>query len=335
LRKIFHSILVLFGISIVIFVIARMLPGDPARLVLGPMATQEQVQNLRHKMGMDKPLYVQYVTYVQGVFRGDLGLSFLSRQSVTLDIVHYLPATLELVVMAVIWTLVIGVPMGVLAARFKDSWFDNVTRILAFVGVAVPSFVLGLMGQLLFSYVLKILPTAGRTSLLTVIPPVRTGFLILDSLLAWDLGAMKDALGHILLPSFSLAIPGIGQITRLTRASVSDVLGKDYIEAARAFGIPDAYVTFKYMLRPSFIAPLTVLGLIFASQLGNAFLIEQVFAWPGMAKYGINAIMEKDFNAIMGVVLVVGLAFIVVNFVVDMLSGVVDPRIRIQERAEA
>jgi len=333
IRRLLYSILVLVGLSVLIFIIARILPGDPARLALGPFASQEMVARLRHQMGMDQPLYLQYVAYVRGIFHGDLGLSFQTRRSVSLDIAHYLPATFELVLVAIIWVLIIGVPFGVLAGRYKDSWLDNISRVVAFVGVAVPPFVVGLIGQLIFSYSLGILPTTGRLSLLTPMPPARTGLLILDSLIAGNFSAFGDALIHILLPSLAIAMTGIGQITRLTRGSVSDVLGKDYIEAARAFGIPNRYVTFKYMLKPSFIPPLTILGLTFASELGNAFLVEQVFSWPGMAKYGIQAILRKDFNAIMGVILIIGLAFVAVNFIVDVLAGYVDPRIRIQEES--
>jgi len=333
IRRLLYSILVLVGLSVLIFIIARILPGDPARLALGPFASQEMVARLRHQMGMDQPLYLQYVAYVRGIFHGDLGLSFQTRRNVSLDIAHYLPATFELVLVAIIWVLIIGVPFGILAGRYKDSWLDNISRVVAFVGVAVPPFVVGLIGQLIFSYGLGILPTTGRLSLLTPMPPARTGLLILDSLIAGNFSAFGDALIHILLPSLAIAMTGIGQITRLTRGSVSDVLGKDYIEAARAFGIPNRYVTFKYMLKPSFIPPLTILGLTFASELGNAFLVEQVFSWPGMAKYGIQAILRKDFNAIMGVILIIGLAFVAVNFIVDVLAGYVDPRIRIQEES--
>ena len=333
IKRLLYSILVLVGLSVLIFIIARILPGDPARLALGPFASQEMVARLRHQMGMDQPLHLQYVAYVRGIFHGDLGLSFQTRRGVSLDIAHYLPATFELVLVAIIWVLIIGVPFGVLAGRYKDSWLDNISRVVAFVGVAVPPFVVGLIGQLIFSYGLGILPTTGRLSLLTPMPPARTGLLILDSLIAGNFSAFGDALIHILLPSLAIAMTGIGQITRLTRGSVSDVLGKDYIEAARAFGIPNRYVTFKYMLKPSFIPPLTILGLTFASELGNAFLVEQVFSWPGMAKYGIQAILRKDFNAIMGVILIIGLAFVAVNFIVDVLAGYVDPRIRIQEES--
>jgi len=330
--RVLHSLLVLFGLSVLIFIIARMLPGDPARLALGPFAKAEQVTELRHEMGMDKPLHVQYFVFIRGVFHGDLGLSFQTRRSVTLDIIHFLPATIELVLMAIVLILVLGVPFGVLAGRYKDSWFDNISRVVAFIGVAVPPFVAGLLGQLIFSYGLGILPTTGRLSLLTPPPLTRTGLLIIDSLIAGNFNALGDALKHIILPSFAVAMTGIGQITRLTRSSVSDILGKDYIESVRALGVPDRRVTFKYMLKPSFIPPLTILGLTFASELGNAFLVEQVFGWPGLAKYGIRAILRKDFNAVMGVVLIIGLAFVLVNFLVDLLAGYIDPRIRIKEK---
>lgn len=331
IRRLLYSILVLLGLSILIFIIARILPGDPARLALGPFAPKEQVEHLRHYMGMDKSLPLQYWNYIRGLFHGDLGLSFQTRRNVALDITHYLPATVELITMAILWVFVIGVPLGVLSARYKDGWLDNTSRVIAFVGVSVPPFVVGLIGQLVFSYVLGILPTTGRLALLTPKPPTITGLLLLDSLIAGNFDTFGDALKHILLPSFAVAMTGIGQITRITRSAMIDVSSKDYIEAARAFGIPDRYVTFKYMLKPSFIAPMTILGLSFASQLGNAFLVETVFAWPGIAKYGIRAILRKDFNAIMGVVLIIGLAFVMVNFIVDVLAGYIDPRIRIQE----
>lgn len=330
-RRLFYSIFVLLGLSVLIFLIARGLPGDPARLALGPFAAQEQVDELRHKMGMDKPLYLQYFDFIRGVLTGDLGISFQTRRSVSLDIKHLLPATLELVFMSIIWVLIIGIPLGLLAGRYKDSWFDNVSRLVTFIGVAVPPFVVGLIGQLIFSYGLGILPTTGRLSLLTTPPTARTGFFLIDSLLAGNLKIFWDAFAHILLPSFSIALIGIGQIARITRSSVCDVLSKDYIESAKAFGIPNRLITFKYMMRPSFIPPLTIIGLTFASELGNAFLVEQVFGWPGIAKYGIRAILRKDFNAVMGVVLVIGLAFIIVNLIIDLVSGFIDPRIRLNE----
>lgn len=334
LRRLLHTILVLFGLSILIFIIARTLPGDPARLALGPFAAPEQIEKLRHDMGMDKPLPLQYWTYITGIFRGDFGLSFQTRRNVALDIAHYLPATMELVLMAIVWVLILGVPLGVFAARYKDHWPDNLVRVIAFVGVAVPPFVVGLALQLIFSYLLGVMPTTGRLGLMTS-PPVRhTGLLILDSLIDGNFSALGDALHHIILPSFAIAMTGIGQIARLTRGSMSDVASQDYIEASRGFGIPNRVVAFKYMLKPAFIPPLTILGLTFASELSNAFLVEAVFAWPGIAKYGIRAILRKDFNSVMGVVLIIGLAFVIVNLIVDILAGYVDPRIRKRQEEE-
>ncbi|MCK5246035.1 ABC transporter permease, partial [Candidatus Bipolaricaulota bacterium] len=294
-----------------------------------------QLENLRQSMGMDRPLPAQYWTYITGIFRGDFGLSFQTRRNVALDIAHYLPATVELVLVAILWVLFLGVPFGVLAARYKDRWPDNLIRVISFIGVAVPPFVVGIMLQLVFSHWLGILPTTGRLGLL-VSPPMRhTGFMILDSLIDGNFSTLGDALLHILLPSLATAMTGIGQIARLTRASMSDVASQDYIEASRGFGIPNRIIARKYMLKPAFIPPLTILGLTFAAQLSNAFLIETVFSWPGMAKYGVRAILRKDFNSVMGVVLVIGLAFVVVNVIVDVLAGYVDPRIRKREEEQA
>lgn len=331
LRRGLHTILVLFGLSILIFLISRTLPGDPARLALGPFASKEQVQNLRHTMGMDKPLPLQYWTFLAGIVRGDFGLSFQTRRNVALDIAQFLPATVELVLWAIVWVVILGVPLGVFAARYKDRWPDNLVRVIAFVGVAVPPFVVGLILQLTFSYLIGILPITGRLNLMTPVPPTHTGFLIIDSLIAGNFSALGDALKHILLPSFAIAMTGIGQIARLTRGSMSDVASQDYIEASRGFGIPNRVIAFKYMLKPAFIPPLTILGLTFASELSNAFLVETVFSWPGIAGYGIRSILRKDFNAVMGVVLVIGLAFVVVNLIVDILAGYVDPRIRVRK----
>lgn len=334
LKRLFYSFFVLLGLSILIFVIARALPGDPARLALGPFATQEQVDELKHKMGMDKPLVLQYVDFIKGVVKGDLGLSFQTKRSVSLDIQDLLPATLELACVSICWVIIIGIPIGLVAGRYKNSVFDNISRLGAFIGVAVPPFVVGLMCQLVFSYLLGIFPTTGRLSMLTPPPKAITNFYLIDSLLAGQLDTFFDALRHIILPSFAMALTGIGQIARITRGSVSDVMSKDYIEASKAFGIPNRKLLFKYILRPSFIPPFTLVGLIFASEIGNAFLIEQVFGWPGLAKYGIRAIIRKDFNAIMGVVLIIGIVFVIVNLLIDILSGFIDPRIRLKEEVD-
>lgn len=330
-RKLGYSIITLLGLSVLVFLVSRVLPGDPARLALGPFAAEEQVQRLRETMGMDRPLHEQYWSWLTGVLRGDFGMSFQTRRNVALDIAHYLPATVELVLVAILWIVFLGIPLGLLAGRYKDSWIDNAVRGLSFVGVAVPPFVVGLLLQLLFGYLLGILPVSGRMSFAVMAPPTRTGLLLVDSIIAGNYSAFSSAFLHILLPSFAVSLTGLGQIARLTRAGIADVATKDYIEATRAFGIPERTVLYKYMLKPSFVAPLTILGLTFASELANAFLVEMVFSWPGLASYGIRAILRKDFNAVMGVILIIGVAFLVVNLIVDLITAYIDPRTRAQE----
>lgn len=329
-RRLLWSIVVLIGLSIVIFVIARIVPGDPARIALGPLATQEQVVKLRQEMGLDEPVYVQYWRYISGLVRGDFGQSLLTQRPVTRDLRTAFPATLELVLVTIVLAIAIGIPTGVMAARYKDTAIDNVGRIVSLFGVVTPSFFIALLLQLLVGYYLQVLPVQGRLDPSIRFVPDATGMVIVDAVLAGQFRVFGDALRHLLLPSLALAAASIGQIARLTRSSMIDVSRKDYIEATRAFGIPDRVTTFKYMLKPSFIPTLTILGLEFASLLGNAFLVEMVFGWPGMASYGVRAILQKDFNAIMGVVMVTGAFFVFVNLMIDVLLGYFDPRIRIR-----
>lgn len=330
LRRLAWSLLVLLGLSVVIFVIARVVPGDPARIALGPMATAEQVTNLRHTMGLDQPLPVQYARYLGGLLKGDLGSSLLTQRSVANDLRTAFPATLELVLATLVLATLLGVPSGVLAARYRDTALDAASRVVALFGVVTPSFFIALLLQLLVGYYLHALPVNGRLDPGLRFTPDITGMLVLDAILHGKLQVASDGLRHLVLPTVSLAAASLGQIARITRSSMIDVSRKDYVEASRAFGIPDRVTTFKYMLKPSFIPTLTILGLEFASLLGNAFLVEMVFGWPGMASYGVRAILQKDFNAIMGVVMVTGAFFVLINLIVDVLVGYVDPRIRIR-----
>jgi peptide/nickel transport system permease protein len=318
---------VVIALSILIFVLIGVIPGDPARLLLGPRAPEQAVQKLRHEMKLDEPLPVQYLAYVSGVLHGNLGLSLQTRRNVARDVGDFLPATLELAVVSMIFTILIAIPLGVLSASFQGRWIDNVGRFIAIMGVITPAFVAGVFFQLIFAYWLGVLPVVGRLSDSVTVKSV-TGFLMLDSLLELDLKAFGDAFVHILLPAFSLALGGIGQITRITRDSILNIRGKEYIETAQAMGIHRFVIDTRFLLKPSFIPTLTILGLTFASLLGNCFLVEMVFSWPGIAKYGINAILRKDTNAIMGVILIIGVAFIVMNFFVDILINMVDPRVR-------
>jgi peptide/nickel transport system permease protein len=326
------SLLVLFGLSVVIFTIARAMPGDPVRLALGPRASAEQVEQLQQSLGMDKPLVQQYGLYVTGLAEGDFGLSLLTKRPVSDDIRETFVATFELVLATITIAFVLGVPLGIVAARWKDQWPDNLVRLIAIFSAVTPSFFLALVLQILAGYILHILPTTGRLPPGLTFSADITGLMTIDSLLHGRLDVFGQSLRYLLLPSLALSAATMGQIARITRASMIDVASQDYIEASRAFGIPERVRVLKYMLRPSFVPPLTISGLEFASLIGNAFVVELVFAWPGMAAYGVRTIMQKDLNAVMGVVIVSGVFFVVVNLVIDVLVGVVDPRIRIRGR---
>lgn len=329
-RRLLWSILVLVGLSIIIFIIARVVPGDPARISLGPLATAEQVAELQSEMGLDRSIPSQYLGYVGGLLQGDLGRSLLTQRSVNRDIGDTFSATFELVIATVIVSMIIGVPAGVMAARNKDGWLDNSSRFVALLGVVTPAFFLAILLQILAGYVLNILPVTNRMPAGIDFQANITGLMVVDTLLRGRFDLTVEALRHLLLPTIALSAATIGQIMRITRSSMIDVARQDYIEAARAYGIPGRIRTFKYMLRPSFVPPLTILGLEFASLIGNAFVVEMVFAWPGMASYGVRTILQKDLNAVMGVVMVSGLFFVFVNLLIDVLVGYVDPRVRIR-----
>ena len=327
LRRTVGFAFILLGLSVVIFTIARVIPGDPARMALGPLATNEQVAQLQEEMGFSKPAVVQYVDYLGGVLRGNLGKSLLTSRAVADDIAQALPATLELVLFTLFLIGIVAVPLGVLAARRHNSWIDNTSRLVSLLGVVTPGFVFAILLQLLVSH-FHFFPLTGRLGTNIGFTPDITHLALIDSLLKGRLDAFADALSHIFLPALALSAAGIGQIMRITRSSMLDVARRDHVETLRSFGVPDYVITLKYMLRLAAVAPLTILGLEFASLIGNAFIVEMVFAWPGIASYGLRAILSKDFNAVMAVVLISGLFFVVANLIVDLLVGLIDPRLR-------
>lgn len=327
LRRAVGFVFVLLGLSVVIFVVARVVPGDPARIALGPLATNEQVAQLRTEMGFDQPAILQYLGYLSGVLHGSFGRSLLTNRPVYDDIAAALPASLELVLFTLMLISLLAIPAGVLAARWHNSWIDNSSRLVSLLGVVTPGFVVALVLQLLAS-LFHFFPLTGRLSPDLGFMPDITHLALLDSLLKGRPDAFADALKHILLPALALSAAGIGQIMRITRSSMLEIARRDHVETLRSFGVPDRIITLKYMLRLASIAPLTILGLEFASLIGNAFIVEMVFAWPGFASYGVRAILSKDFNAVMAVVLVSGLFFVAANLVIDLLIGIIDPRLR-------
>ena len=331
IRRTVSLMLVLLGLIILIFIIARIVPGDPARIALGPHATAEQVAEMRAEMGLDLPFVTQLWNYLTGLLQGDLGKSLLSSRPVMDDIMAALPATFELVLATIFLQIVLSIPLGVLAAVYRDSWLDNITRVISLIGVVTPGFLLAIILQLIASYYLTFLPITGRIDISIDFNATTTGLLTIDSLLAGRTDVFASACLHLFLPSIALAAAGVGQVMRITRSAMIEVENRDFIEASRANGIPERIIVFKYMLRLASIAPLTILGLEFASLIGNAFIVEFVFSWPGIASYGVRTILQKDMNAVIGVVLVSGVFFIVANLAIDIILGIIDPRHRLRE----
>ena len=331
-RRLLASLFVLAGVSVLIFCLARVIPGDPARIALGPNATREQVEAMRHELWLDRPLVEQYVRFIEGAVHGDLGISLYNHRPVMETIRRTLPVTVELILAAALLTALIGVPMGIAAARWRDGPIDNITRLFSLLGAAAPSFVWAILLMLGFAYSLQIFPIAGRLSEATHAPPSITGMIMLDSVIAGDWKTLGDAARHICLPALALSLSGIAQIARMTRANMVDVYDSAHIELARAFSFSEASIALKYALRPALIPTLTLLGLQVAALLGNAFLVEAVFGYPGIAQFGVQAILQKDLNGIVGSVLVIATAFLAANMMVDIAVAFVDPRIRLGAR---
>ncbi len=333
IRRLLYTIPALIGLSMLIFVIARVMPGDPARLALGPEASEEQVQKLREELGLNLPIHIQYIHYMSGVFQGKLGASLYTDRDVVVDLKEYFPATLELVTVAMIMAILVGVPLGIVSAIRQNRWEDHATRVFALSGVSMPRFWIGILLQLLLAYQLDLLPTVGRIAPDLSAPERITGFFILDSLITWNLPALKSSLLHMVMPAFTLALSPIAQLMRVVRASMIEQMRKGYILNARANGMPHNLLVYKYMLKNAFIAALTIIGLLYGFFLGGAFVVETVFSWPGMARYGVRAFTFKDFNAIIGVVLVIAVAYAIINILVDIAYGLLDPRIRLGAEA--
>jgi len=329
LKRLLHSVFVLLGLSILIFIIARVMPGDPARAALGPRAPEWAVERVRESMYLDKPLYAQYYYWLRDALHGDFGESLVTRRDVSTDIKEFLPATMELALFSGVIMAVFGILLGAISARYSNTWIDNVVRIGSYAGVVTPSFVFAVLFLLIFGYVLHILPSIGRLSPGVARPPVITGLITIDGLFTGHFAAVGDTILHLIMPGVALALGGMSQEARITRSSMSDNLRKDYIASERAQGIPERVINLKYLLKPSLIPTVSILGLDFAALLANAFIVELIFNWPGISRYGINAILSKDLNAVIAVIMVMGIVFILVNIIVDLIVAFLDPRIRL------
>jgi len=325
-KRVFLVIPIVLGVLAITFLISHIVPGDAAQLMAGPRATPEIIERIRHEHGLDRPLYVQFGVYIAHVFRGDLGKSILTRRPVTADIVDYFPATFELTTMAMLLSVIIGIPLGIISAVQKDKILDQLSRLTSVIGVSMPIFWLGLLLMLFFYMRLGLLPGPGRIT--GASPSHITGLFVLDSVLTGDWRALGDSLLHLVMPAFVLGYAVLARVVRMTRSSMLEVFGQDYIQTARAKGLVERAVIYKHALRNALIPTLTVVGLSYGELLGGAVATELIFAWPGMAHYVVGSMSSLDFPAVMGVTMVIALIYILVNLLVDISYAFIDPRIR-------
>jgi peptide/nickel transport system permease protein len=319
----------LLGLVTLTFILSHVIPGDPARLAAGEQASQQTVDRVRHDFGLDRPLWEQYLRYLRGLARGDLGRSITTDRPVLEDIAKRLPASVELALVATLVAVSVGVASGVISAVKQDTKIDHTIRVFAISTVSLPRFWLALMLQLVFAGMLAVLPISGRLDSSLVPPPTITGLYLVDSLLDLNLAVFWSSVTHLLMPAVALAAYMIGVAQRLTRTSMIDVLQRDYIMNARAAaGLPSHLVYFKYALKCALVPTISQLGLNFGAVLGGSLLVETVFDWPGLGTYITRAALEQDFQPIIGGAIVTGLIFVIVNLLTDLLYAMLDPRIR-------
>jgi peptide/nickel transport system permease protein len=326
-RRILQIIPVLLGVSIIVFFMVRAIPGDPAQILLGQTATQEQVQAMRAQMGLDKPVPVQYVLFLRDAFTGDLGESIVTGRPVTVELMARLPATLELTAFAMFVAVLVGVPVGVISAVKQYSILDKITSVLALTGISMPIFWLAMILVVIFTVNLQLLPFPGRLSSETTITAI-TGLVLVDSLLTFNFAGFWDGLKHLILPAVALGTIPMAVVTRMTRSSMLEVMNEDYVRTARAKGVVPWRVVFKHALRNAMLPTVTVIGLQTGLLMGGAIITETIFAWPGVGQIAYDSINRRDYAMIQGVVLYGALLFVLVNLLVDILYAVLDPRVR-------
>jgi peptide/nickel transport system permease protein len=323
----------LLGVLTVTFFLTHILPGSPEAMILGRRPTVEQIEIVRKQLGLDLPLYQQYFRFIGEIAQGHFGKSFLTNQPVLKDIGERLMATVELTTLAMIAIIILGIPIGVLSAVKANKPIDHVVRTLSVMGVALPSFMLGMMLQMLFYGYLRWLPLQGRmtsTVLLDHPFPSVTGLYLVDTLLAGDTVAFWDAAAHIVLPLLTLTLALLPLVARTTRNLMVEVLSEEYVRTNFAYGLPRRQIYFRYALKATLIPLLTVIGLTYGYLLGGAVVAEYVFDWPGIGSYVVRAIIQSDYPAAIGVTMFLAAAYLIINLLVDLLYFVVDPRLRTQ-----
>lgn len=330
LRRLLLLVPLLIGVTLVAFIISRAVPSDPVNAALGPNAVsdEELVAAFRAKWGLDKPPHVQYLTYVKNLLQGDMGQSIATHRPVVDDLKRYLPATIELATASIILAIIVGVPFGVISAVRRNTWLDQLSRVLSLVGVSAPVFWLALLGLYVFYGQLRWLPGPGRLDIGVEPPPRVTGLYTADALMAGEFSIFWNALGHLVLPSVVLAAFSMGLITRMTRSAMLESLGQDYVRTARSKGLPERRVIFNHTFRNALIPVVTILGLSYGNLLTGTVFIETIFSWPGIGQYAFQSAISLDFPAIMGVTMLIALVFIMANLIVDIAYIFLDPRLR-------
>lgn len=313
--------------TLIVFAIIHAIPGNPAQVILGQRATKETIAELTKQLGLDQPWYIQYFDYINSLLHGDLGISLRTRGPINEEVWPYLAATMELTLVAIIIAVVIGVNAGIISAWFSKSWFDYVAMIFALIGVSMPIFWLGLMGQWVFSIELGWLPTTGRENPRDPVTSL-TNFYLLDTLLQGRFDQFKVVFQHLILPSAALATIPMAIIARMTRATMLEVMRSDFVRTARAKGLRMFWVVYKHSLKNAIIPVLTVIGLQTGLLLGGAILTETIFGWPGIGRYLYDAINFRDYPVIQSGILIIAAIFVLINLIVDLLYVLIDPRIK-------
>ncbi len=320
----------LAGVVVITFILTRALPGDPAAYFAGAAATQEAIAQVRTQLGLDKPLLQQFFLYVAGLARGDMGLSLTTGQPVAQELIARLPASLELVFLSLLLACAIALPLGVLAATRPGSWIDQLCRIVTTAGVSLPTFFTGLLLAYVFYFLLGWAPSPmGRLDPMFSPPPTITGLYLVDTALAGDAAIWWASLKQLILPVLTMAIFVLAPIARMTRASMLSVLSADFIRTARASGLSAGTVLVTYALRNALLPVVTTLGMVFGFMLGSSVIVEKVFGWPGVGSYAIDALTASDYAPVQGFVLAMGVLFVLLNLFVDVLYGLIDPRVTV------
>ncbi|MBV9829653.1 MAG: ABC transporter permease [Alphaproteobacteria bacterium] len=331
LRRLVSALPSVIGVIIVTFLLTRALPGDPAAYFAGPAATQQAIDEVRHQLGFDRSLPVQFVDYVKHLAQGDLGTSLSTGQPVIDELITRLPASAELTLLGLLLAVAVALPLGITAAMRPGSWVDHSCRIVATAGVSLPTFFTGLLLVYIFYYLMGWAPAPlGRLDVFYTAPPNWTGFYLIDSLIARDWETFTAALSQLALPAFTMALFSLAPLARVTRASMLAALGSEFIRTARASGLSRMRIVYVYAFRNAMLPVITTLGMVFSFLLGANVLVEKVFAWPGIGSYAIEALIASDYAPVQGFVLTMALLYVLLNLAIDLVYGLVDPRVRLE-----